>query len=114
MQVLTFLRGDINCTFEQGCGPKPALAVYLKGLELVVALPKDMSARIVHEKSVLPCGPPRTFLKAGENVSYKADHLKDVPHTVFARCLYISKEVVESSTRELLEKLHVCKETGII
>ena len=92
MQILTFLRGDLNCTFEQGCGPKPAFAVYLKGLESVVALPKDMSTRIAHEKGVLPCGPPRTFLKAGENKtsipSKKADRLKDAPHTVFARCLY--------------------------
>ena len=91
------MRDDVNCTFEQalGCFPRPAFAVYLKGLESVATLPKDISARIAQEKGILPSGSPRIFLKADKDMTFipstKADRLRDAPNTVFARCLYLSR-----------------------
>ena len=117
MQVLTFLRDDINCTFQEGSTPKPAFAVFLKRLEVIITkLPNNFHARIAQGKNVLIAGPPRTFLKPGMDLSYipstKADRFKNAPNTVFSRCLYISKEALDPTTRTFLEV--ACKQSGML
>ena len=117
MQVLTFLRDDIKCTFQEGSSPKPAFAVFLKGLEAVISkLPKNFHARVAQGKDLLPAGPPRTFLKPRKDMAYipstKADRSKHAPNTVFARCMYISKEAVHPTTRKSLEM--ACKQSGML
>ena len=105
---MTFLRDDINCTFKKGDVARPAYAIYLKALESLVTLPKDLSARVAQDKHILSSGPPRTFLKPGKDMTFipsaKSDRVRDAPNTVFVRCLYVSKEKVDEDTQELLQK----------
>lgn len=116
MQVLTFLRDDIKCTFQEGSTPKPAFAVFLKGLNVITKLPNNFHARVTQGKIVLTTGPPRTFLKPGMDLSYipstKADRFKNAPNTVFSRCLYISKNALDPTTRTFLEV--ACKQCGML
>ena len=92
-QVLTFLRGDLHCTFTPGASPKPAYAVFLKALGEVVSLSCDITARVSHQPGIIVSGSPRTFLKSDADLSYipsgRLDRRKDAPYTVFARALYI-------------------------
>ena len=106
------MRGDVNCTFEKGCFPRPAFAVNLKVLEMMVTLPKNLSARTAQEKGILPSGPGRTFLKPGRNLSYipssKRDRMKDAPNTVYDVCTYQRKIWMEKPRKYYRRRANRC------
>ena len=104
---------------QDACGA--AAAIISLGIIMEEAQSTEMPDIATKVRTILPSQAPnrvhRSYLWTIKDIpegwrkqSKKADHLNDAPHTVFARCLYISKAVVESSTRELLEKS--CKQTG--
>ena len=107
MQILTFLRGDVHCTFSTSTTPKPAYGVCLKALEQIQTIPSDIAARISNQPGVLISGPPRTFLKPNSDLLYipsgRLDRKKGAPHTIFVRTLYIQKERLQISVCDKLD-----------